>query len=214
MSSPRFSLSCRGAFTLVELLTVMAIIAILMGILFPTIGSALESAKKTQAKNDELQLVNAIKTYYTEYGKYPYDSAGAAPTDDTKTLTGATLAPVLAELRAKNTAATSINPRKIVFLEIPDAKNLGQANKERGGMATATDGGTAGAPVWLDPWGKSYSLVIDYDYGNSVPNPYGAPATGNAGSDPVSTAAIVYSVGRDGIKATNVKGSDDVISWQ
>src|SRR3954470_15092662 len=67
-SQPR---STADAFTLVELLTVIAIIAILMGLLFPAIGIIKEQARKVQAKNDVTNIVAAVKQYYTEYGKYP-----------------------------------------------------------------------------------------------------------------------------------------------
>src|SRR5438552_3035429 len=60
-----------AAFTLVELLTVIAIIAILMGLLFPAIGIVKEQARKVQAKTDITNIVAAVKQYYTEYGKYP-----------------------------------------------------------------------------------------------------------------------------------------------
>ena len=49
------------AFTLIELLTVIAIIAILMGLLFPAVNAVKENAKKVQAKNDVTQIVAAVK---------------------------------------------------------------------------------------------------------------------------------------------------------
>src|SRR5947209_5875520 len=64
-----------GAFTLIELLVVMAIIAILIGLLFPAFRAVQDQAKRTQAKNDLTQIVNAVNAFYTEYGKYPLVAA-------------------------------------------------------------------------------------------------------------------------------------------
>src|SRR5437016_6511712 len=58
-------------FTLIELLVVIAIIAILIGLLFPAFSAVQNQAKRTQAKNDVTQIVNAVNAYYTEYGQYP-----------------------------------------------------------------------------------------------------------------------------------------------
>src|SRR6188768_3418921 len=66
---PSFSRSF--AFTLVELLTVIAIIAILMGLLFPVISIVKEQARKAEARTTCLGVVTAVKAYHTEYGKYP-----------------------------------------------------------------------------------------------------------------------------------------------
>lgn len=190
------------AFTLVELLTVIAIIAVLMGILFPTINSAIEAAKKSQAKNDALQIVNAVKAYYTEYGKYPVVTA------DGKITSSADNAKLIKILRAKETDATLQNPRKIVFLEVPDAKNLGTAAKERAGI------GNNGQ--FLDPWGTAagfYYISFDHDYNNEVENPY----TSNAGSKPLSTGVIAWSIGRDANTTADkslTTAKDDVLSWQ
>lgn len=204
MSSPRPLLLQRRAFTLVELLTVMAIIMVLMGILFPAFNSAIESAKKAQAKNDAIQLVNAIKAYYTEYGRYPLTSAQTADTEIKDT----NLASLLNELRVPATYTPTLNPRKLRFVEVPDAKNLNQANKERGGIG-GTSGGKTGQ--WLDPWGNAYVVWIDGDYDNAITNPYDT----TAGSSTLSTGVIVYSVGRNSTQQANkFKGSDDVISWQ
>src|SRR6184192_3089348 len=68
---PRIVGRSRGAFTLIELLVVIAIIAILIGLLFPAFSAVQNQAKRTQAKNDLTQIVNAVNAYYTEYGQYP-----------------------------------------------------------------------------------------------------------------------------------------------
>jgi len=54
--------SRRPGFTLVELLTVIAIIGILAGLLFPTIGEVLKDAKKTVSLNNLGQIA---KSHYT-----------------------------------------------------------------------------------------------------------------------------------------------------
>src|SRR5256714_13092176 len=64
-----------SAFTLIELLVVIAIIAILIGLLFPAFRAVQDQAKRTQAKNDLTQIVNAVNAYYTDYGKYPLVAA-------------------------------------------------------------------------------------------------------------------------------------------
>src|SRR5947209_14700395 len=71
-----------AAFTLIELLTVITIIAILMGLLFPAINIAKDQANKARARADVTGIAAAVKAYYTEYGKYPV-GASAAPGDVT-----------------------------------------------------------------------------------------------------------------------------------
>src|SRR5436305_13642384 len=60
-----------AAFTLIELLVVIAIIAILVGLLFHAFRAVQDQAKRTQAKNDLTQIVNAVNAYYTDYARYP-----------------------------------------------------------------------------------------------------------------------------------------------
>jgi prepilin-type N-terminal cleavage/methylation domain-containing protein len=59
------------AFTLIELITVIAIIAILMGLLFPALSSAKENARRTKAGTAVRNIVNSCKQYVTDYGKFP-----------------------------------------------------------------------------------------------------------------------------------------------
>ncbi len=199
------------AFTLVELLTVIAIIAVLMGLLFPAVSSVREAARKTQAKNDAAQIVTAVKAYYTEYGKYPVAIGAAGAAADTTFGSGGTSNKDLFDvLRAIPPVppAPLLNPRQIVFLEPPVAK----PNSRRGGIIP--DGET-GAGEFYDPWGLPFLIRIDTNYDNSVENPYDGAT---AGGDPVRTGVIVWALGKDGVGGSGNKSAgtskDDVISWQ
>src|SRR3982751_6462191 len=153
-------LQTRTGFTLIELLVVIAIVAVLMGLALPAYQSVQNAAKKTQAKNDLVQIVTAVNAFYSEYGRYPVAS-GAAGGDYTCGTTGGTCKALFDALRGIEPAGgTSLNPRQIAFINPPDAKDQDHA---RGGIKTA-DG------QWYDPWGTRYTIRIDADYNNEIPN--------------------------------------------
>lgn len=65
------------AFTLIELLTVIAIVGLLAALLFPGIGAAKRSAGKARTKVQFSQWAAAIESFRAEYGHYPaFDSSG------------------------------------------------------------------------------------------------------------------------------------------
>lgn len=68
MNDPRLA---RRAFTLIELLTVMAIIGILAAIIIPTVSSVRVSANKAKTKVQFNQWSAAIESFRSEYGYYP-----------------------------------------------------------------------------------------------------------------------------------------------
>ena len=193
------------AFTLIELLVVIAIIAILVGLLFPAFKAVQTQARQTQAKNDLTQFVNAVNSFYTEYGKYPI-----ATNDNT---IGPDNSGLMYTLRADSTNANSnpnvnntTNPRVIVFINPPYVKN-DTVGQRRSGVSP-TDG------RYYDPWGSPYRIVIDGDYSNTInPNPY--TANTGAGPTPLNIGVIAWSWGPDQTQGTtNFSASDDVISWQ
>jgi len=94
----------RAAFTLIELLIVIAIIAILAGLGFGAVSGALNTAKKAEVRSMANQIKLALTAYYSEYGTFPTVS-----TTDTAFLQAMT----------GNSAIPTIpNRRGIRFLEI------------------------------------------------------------------------------------------------
>ncbi|HEV7868414.1 MAG TPA: type II secretion system protein [Chthoniobacteraceae bacterium] len=211
-------------FTLVELLTVIAIIAILMGLLFPAITVVKEAARKTQAKNDTVNIVASVKQYFTEYGKYPPLSDPPAPATKDEVvgdpLTGAkvhndVLFNTLRAIPEGVNGNNKYNPRKIVFF---DGKSVSNSATPRAGFVDQT--GSAEKGRFFDPWGKEYGVVIDSDYDNVITldeqyEDFRAPQQPRVGCGS-------FSMGKDNTMGDNgnkqfKKGStvsDDVISWQ
>ncbi|MGH7984152.1 MAG: type II secretion system protein [Candidatus Udaeobacter sp.] len=210
-------------FTLIELLVVIAIIAILVGLLFPAFKAVQNQARQTQAKNDLTQIVNAVNAFYTEYGKYPVNSACTTTTDaayswdDPPATRCQYNDKVLNELRACTASdtttcsgAATLNTRQIVFISPPLVKDPAHP---RSGITTVPASAPQG--TYYDPFGSPYNLVIDSSYDNYVPNPYG---NNGAGVNPLPQGVIAWSNGIDQQLGTNSNGiytnSDDVISWQ
>ncbi len=75
---PEFRNVRREAFTLVELLTVIAIIGVLMGLLLPAIQSAREAARRVQCANALRQMGVAVLNYEHAHQVFPPGSKSSA----------------------------------------------------------------------------------------------------------------------------------------
>jgi len=92
----------RDAFTLIEALAVIAIIALLVGLLFPAVHLIRESAQRRLAQQRAQAIIQAIKQYRAAYGMWPGQTNGAD-------ITFRQSAPVL--------AALTNNPRGMVLFQ-------------------------------------------------------------------------------------------------
>jgi prepilin-type N-terminal cleavage/methylation domain-containing protein len=184
-------------FTLIEMLTVIAIIVLLAGLLLPAINMARNKAKAAKAQAEINQIVTAIRAYYLEYGRFPHGNGNAADYNY-----GASLAPgpayspnarLMSVLRAVDdgldpsvgNGGHTNNLKKIVFLEI-SPKSLDTTNN------------------FLDPFGNQYEITVDTGFDNICNN--------MAASYPNVTGRtmVVWSLGID--KKANT--ADDLKSWQ
>ena len=77
-ASRRTNLARRG-FTLVELLAVIAIIAILVALMLPAISAARESARRTQCINKVRQLAVAVASHESQFGRLPLATDSSLP---------------------------------------------------------------------------------------------------------------------------------------
>jgi prepilin-type N-terminal cleavage/methylation domain-containing protein len=235
--------SASAGFTLVELLTVIAIIAILMGLLFPAINIAREQARKTQAKTDCAQITAAVKAYYAEYGKYPLPTNAVTPNNPQDVIFGQSAGSSLGSgfsnqqlfdiLRnIDSTGGTpagqpnQYNPRAIIFF---DAKTATDPTNPRGGFVPSNATASGMQPgAYMDPWGTEYFVDIDGDYNNQLTS---LPYNDFQATSAPYTGVGVFSLGKDQALGTRQGGpggagdgyyknqstnlpSDDIISWQ
>ncbi len=94
-------------FTLLELLTVMAIIGILAGLLLPALSKQKQRALKQKAQAEVSSIATALRSYYTEYTRWPINPS------TTQTWTNDNYV-VLEYLLADH----ADNPRQIHFIDL------------------------------------------------------------------------------------------------
>ena len=213
---PPFPRRLPPAFTLVELLTVIAIIAILMALLFPVLSFMIDRARRAQASADGLAVITAVKAFQTDYGKYP-NALATVPVTPADTIVGDPLGAatvgsehlfnILRAIPVGTNVGHVLNPRRVVFFEGRSAKD--QAAPKNGF-------GPSGA--LFDPWGAQYCVALDMDGDNQLTTlPY---TDFNGATKGPRVGAGAYSLGKDGklglggsYRVGNDK-SDDLITWQ
>lgn len=225
-------ISCRGpraaAFTLIELLTVIAIIATLMGLLFTAIIAAKNQARRAEAGASVREIVSACKSYQTDYGKFPsvpqariavangeFIYAYGDINEGRCAVSNDGLFDVLRSIGRGANTGYALNHRKVTYIMTKVAADKGNP---RGGFCDGKDFiGNQGQ--YMDPWGSQYCVVFSAGGDESLDmSRFYSDLSGTQGL--LRLSVVAFSLGRDGrlgekgAEGRIEKNTDDVFSWK
>lgn len=187
----------RQFFTLVELLLVIAIIAILAGIAIPVVGGMNKKGKETKARSEINAIKLAFQQFETDYGAFPQIKRSGVDIDDLIT----TKDSEKLDLKVVTSFNSSDNDNKkkkannaydefMQILTMTIVKDSLITGKDGGEAYTTTDnpntkrkryldpptkkvkenfGGNEGY-FFLDPWGRRYNIALDWNYDGKIEN--------------------------------------------
>jgi prepilin-type N-terminal cleavage/methylation domain-containing protein len=182
----------RAGFTIVELLTVIAIIGILAAMLVPVLSAARKRAQKVQARLEIDQIVNAILKYDSDYGRFPVSTNAQIAAGTGDFTYGGTLLDAAGNVNGTvpitSTAPAVMMTNEEVIAILMDLTNypngqpvLANMNYAKNPQQTiylspkmsdynpAVDkgqppGGLDLNGAYRDPWGNPYIITLDLNY--------------------------------------------------
>ncbi len=190
------------AFTVVELVIVLAVIGILVAILTPVISKHIKDAKTTRACNEVIVISTAILSLHKDTGMWPCTNADGPSGGVDRVITAPDAVPAGVESGAAPGAINwgtlgSAKPLyDYLFYNNPD-NDSGPVNQNQPGQDYPISGKYAWRGPYLDqeiitdPWGQSYVINARYFPGNP-----------RSGSLALNHRVWVLSAGANGLWAT------------
>ncbi len=187
---------CPGAFTLVELLVVVGVLALLVGLLFPALNSIRRSQKVERTEAAIETISSALEAYRNDYGLYP-------PCEMVEGLN-----------RGNRSMVVCLNARGPSWPYLPSGylDSAGDIRDEVGEPA---------APLLRDEWERPFVYFDTSAMREATAHDY----EGNPGVRPVRGPTGYYNFGRfqlwsfgpngrnDGGRGLHTEGADDIANF-
>jgi prepilin-type N-terminal cleavage/methylation domain-containing protein len=185
------------AFTLIELLTVIAIIGVLAAITFGAVKGVRERAAAGRAKSELATIAQALESYKRQYGDYPQSGTTFASPSST------TISATDSQHVLFNSLAGKLGP-KGAAIEGRAVIELGKFKLFSSDTADQpSDTGSASVDnAFIDPWGRLY--VYAYKSRTLVAN------SASAGQNWPSY--ILFSAGPDGNEGISINSTTGVVT--
>lgn len=161
----------KGGFTLVEMLVVVAIIALLAAILIPTLGGAQKTARKRKADLECTSIKTAVEQFFTDFRYMPWKVGSDK------------------DRVGEDKWATSAGDQQGVIEMLQGENKLGKSYLEISSRGNDKDSGSAAEKgVFRDPWGNLYRIGMDRNLDQQV----------DFNGKTYKARVLVYSLGPDG----------------
>ncbi len=194
----------KRGFTLIEILLVMAIIAILVSIAYPVITSKLVEAKRTESRKHCSDIERGIKDFYEDYSSWPVKNEGAISDSG----------------RGTTIRTTERDPADLITILYGKERGENRINEKKNQYITGTlvetkvDGiyRRGDSYGYYDPWGEAYYVEITHNVdGEGLPDPCATGATTSTDQN-----VIVWGTGPDksGSRGAGEETKDNVFSYK
>ena len=207
-------------FTLVELLTVIAVIAILAGIAIPVVVGMQSKGKETSARADMNAIKIALTQFKADYSIFPVAPStsdtllkAAFASNSTGTADG-TIDSMISELTTIKAAPSSGNPASVTsFTYNTKKRKYLDAPAKPVTPVFVADSVTSGF-MKLDPWGRRYNIALDTNYDKKLELTTAFLPT----AETIVGDIAIYSYGTAEPKSSDSKDTDDaeafLCSWK
>lgn len=214
-------------FTLIEMVVVLAVVAVLIGILVPQIVKHIRDSKISRAINEEQVISAAINMLYKDTGKWPVTNANgpSGRVDRVESGDGTVAAPAQTAAGARTGAGNWGSLPSVKYLQDylyfnnPD-DDTGPTNSNQPGQDYLANGEYAwkgpyiDEPSYLDPWGNPYVISARFFPGGTFSAQHRvlilSAGPDGAWSTAFSNSVTRYTVPDDSPYGPNQDGHDDI----